>query len=310
MTVARVSGCDANYFPILLEWVHSVRRFPQSKGMAICIMDVGLTKEQCEILAPMVEQIVAPDWPCELPDYKIRGREYLKACVCRPFIPQIFPGYETYFWMDADTWVQNWDGPALFLQGAERGGLSIASQTDRSYTRTFRVKWLGRLPWKIRGFYYSNAIKAFGFKTAKKLLPYPVLQAGAFAMKADIPHWKHWQELVLGAMQRGKVFTAEQLCLGVMCYLDGYSCEILPAWTHWMCEFKPLWDEEKRVFVEPHLPNETLGILHISGFDEMRLDRREVTHFNTLQGDEVRLSYRNPHYDGEKQEAAGEGLAA
>lgn len=299
-----VSGSDHNYFPMLLEWVHCIRSFPQSKDFDICILDAGLTPEQLEILKPLVSKIHNPDWPCDIPERKIRGREFLKSCVCRPFINTYFPGYETYFWMDADTWVQNWRGVELFMKGAARKKITLTGQVDRTYPRQIRIKWLGRLPLKLRGFYFSNATQAFGFNKARELLPYHVLLAGAFAMHKDAPHWQHWQDLVVKAVKRGKVFTAEQLTLGVMCYLDGYEFEILPAWTHWLCEFKPHFDTEKNVFVEPYLPHEEIGILHMSGFDEMRLDRSLTTSFKTLDGKEIEKSYRYPAFDGESNKSA------
>ena len=157
-----VSGCDANYFPLLLEWLHSVRRFKEAEAFDICILDAGLTDEQRERLKPHVTSIVNPDWPADFPAHKKRG-EYLKACICRPFIPDMFPGYETYIWMDADTWVQGWRAVELYLEGAKRGKLTITAQADRAYKRQIRVKWLGALPLKIRGFYYSNALKSFDF---------------------------------------------------------------------------------------------------------------------------------------------------
>lgn len=301
---ALVSGCDSNYFPLLLEWLHSVRRFTQYAEMDICILDAGLKPEQIERLRPHVQTIVNPEWPVRLPAWRIKG-EYLKACVCRPFLPQIFPGYETYVWMDADTWVQDWRGIEMFLQGAAKGKIAVTAQVDRAYPKGgARIKWLGPVPWKVRGFYFSNAMKAFDFKTAKALLPYHVLLAGMFALRADAPHWPRWQELVKIAMTRGKVFTAEQLCLGKMCYLEGFEYEILPAYAHWLCEFKPFWDPFKNAFVEPSLPHETVGVLHISGWDEMRLDRRLTTDFKTTDGRTVQKSYRYPFYDGEKDHPA------
>lgn len=296
-----VSGGDANYFPMLKEWIHSVRRFSESKDIDICILDSGMTEAQLEELKRHVTKIVNPDWPCDIPDHKIRGREYLKSCVCRPFIPKMFPGYDMYFWMDADTWVQDWSGPDLFMQGARKGRIALTGQVDRAYPRALRVKWLGQFPYKVRGFYFSNAYKAFGFKTAKELMPYHVLLAGAFALQADAPHWKHWQDLVIKALKKGKVFTAEQLCLGIMCYLDKLPYEILPGWTHWLCEFKPHWDNKEKLFKEPFLPHMPLGILHLSGFDEMRLDRSLKTDFLTMDGKSTDLSYRYPYFDGESE---------
>jgi hypothetical protein len=295
-----VSGCDSNYFPILMEWLHSVRSFPQSKDFDICILDAGLKPEQIEILIPLVNHIVNPDWPDKIARHKLKG-EYLKACVCRPFIPQMFPGYETYIWMDADTWLQDWRAIDLYLEGANRGKLAITVQADRCYKKQIRVKWLGALPLKIRGFYYSNALKAFGTKTAKELLPYQVLNAGAFALSSDAPHWARWQELVVEAIKRGKVFTAEQLTLGMITYLEDYPVEILPAWTQWLCEFTPYWDEDKMRFVETFLPHEPLGIVHLSGLDKIRLDRSIETEFQTLKGGKIKKSFRYQGYNGETQ---------
>lgn len=291
---AFISGCDSNYYPLLREWLASLQRFESSKTFDVCILDAGLSDEQRAELKPLVTSIVNPDWPCPLPAAKIKNREFLKACVCRPFLPQIFPGYDVYVWMDADTWIQDWTGVELFLAGAARRKITLTAQVDRAYPRAARVKWLWRWPWKVRSFYFSNALKAYDFETAKFLLTRHVLLAGMFAMHKDAPHWLRWQELVVQTLKKGRIFTAEQLSLGVMCHMENYEAEILPAWAHWLCEFKPLWDEAERVFVEPFLPHQPLGVLHISGWDEMRLDRELRTDFKTLQGNVIQKSYRYP----------------
>lgn len=41
-----VSSSDHNYFPMLLEWVHSIRSFSEFKDMGIGIMNSGMTQEQ------------------------------------------------------------------------------------------------------------------------------------------------------------------------------------------------------------------------------------------------------------------------
>ena len=295
-----VSSADHNYYAMLREWVHCIRSFPQSKDMDICIFDVGMTQEQVENLRPHVTKIIKPDWPASISASRIKGREYYKACVNRPFINEHFPGYDLYFWMDADTWVQDWRAVELFLEGARRGKMALTSQADRAYPKGMRVKWLGPWPWKPRSFYFSNALKAFGIKTAQKIFPYHVVLAGAFALRADAPHWKKWQELIVKALDNGgKVFTAEQLTLGIMTHLEEYPVEILPAYLHWLCEFKPLWDKEKQMFVEPYLPHEPIGILHLSGFDKMRIDRSDMTDFKTTDGDTIEYTYRYPFFNGE-----------
>jgi hypothetical protein len=294
-----ISSADSNYYPMLREWIHSIRRFSQSADMDICILDVGMSEEQVETIRPLVNDIKTADWPSKIPQSRIRGREFIKACVNRPFLKDYFPGYDLYFWMDADTWVQNWKPLEYFIEGAKRGKMSLTSQSDRSYPKGMRVKWLFDWPWKVRGFYFTNARKAFGRYMARELFPYHVVLAGAFCLHKDAPHWEKWQELILKALKKGKPFTSEQLTLGVMIHIEKLPAEIMPAWCHWLCEFKPLWDEANSRWVEPFLPHEELGILHLSGYDKMRVDRSDTTDFHTLQGNTVEMSYRYPHFNGE-----------
>jgi len=296
-----VSGCDSNYFPMLLELIHSIRRFEQSKDMDICILDAGLTTTQIERLKPHVSSIVNPDWPKGIPSHKLKG-EYLKGCICRPFIPEMFNGYKTYIWMDADTWLQDWRVIELYIEGANRNKLAITSQADRACLRQTRIKWLGPLPYKVRGFYYSNALLAYGRKKAKQIFPFQVLNAGSFALNHDAPHWKRWQELAVETAIKGKVFTAEQLSLGIMTYLEKYPVEILPAWTQWLFGETPLWNCKNAKYVETFLPHETIGIVHLSGLKKTRIDRSIKTDITTLKGERISQSLRYPFYNGETDE--------
>ncbi len=297
-----VSAADSRYYPMLRELIHSLRAFKQSAEMDICIMDVGLDPQQVEELKPLVARIFKPDFPFPIHRWKIRGREYLKACICRPFLPDLLPEYDLYFWIDSDAWLQRWDGVIdVFLKGAERGKIALTGQVDRAYPRQVRVKWLGRWPLKIKGFYMNNVRPAFGFRAAKKIMSSHVLMAGAFALRKDAPHWKRWQELSRKAAFWGKVFTAEQAALGVLCHLEGYGFELLPAWMHWACGgVHPLWDEENQKFVERYLPHEVIGIVAVTGSAEVRTNRAEVVEFETLQDNTLFMSYRYPAFDGER----------
>ncbi len=302
MKILICSGGDHNYFPLLREMIYSVKRFHQSGNIEFAIIDGGLSNDDREWLRANVQHVHAPEWPSRTAEKKAGGKNYLKSCVCRPWLNTYFPGYDLYIWLDADTWVQNWEAIELYIRGAMTGKLAAAGQVDRGYPRSTRIKWFGPLPIKLSGFYFSNAKRAFGLSVAKKLFPFHVLQAGVFALRGDAPHWAHWQGLVLKAVKRGKVFTAEQLCMGVMCHLDGLPVEVLPAWTNWLCEFAPPLDTVKGQFVEPFLPNHPIGIMHISGFDDMRRDRSVKTELSKLNGEIYQGSLRTPFYNGETNE--------
>jgi len=297
--IAFVSSADEKYFPLLAEWLQSIRRFDQSREADICILSAGLSDPQIRYLKSQGCKIIIPEWPMHLASHKIKNKEFLKACLCRPYLPEYFPGYQTYIWLDADTWLQDWEAVDLLVQGASKNALAICPQTDRAYGKAMRLEWLGPFPFKAKSFYYSNARRAFSSKIARRLFPYPTLNAGVFALSANAPHWKAWQGLIEKALKRGKVFTAEQLTLGMLVYLENYRAEFLPAWCNWLCQSKPVWNPQSELFLEPYLPHHKIGIMHLSGYDEMRLDRAVTTEVQTTGDEKGRMSLRYPLFDGE-----------
>lgn len=300
--IALISSSDSNYYAMLREWVHSIRRFPESQGMDICILDAGMTEDQHKEISKDVTKVISPDWPRKLSNNRIKGREFCKACVNRPFLRDLFPGYDYYLWMDADTWVQDWRAIEFFLEGASRNKISLTGSMDRSYPKGMRIKWLGMWPFKASSFYMSNARKAFGMAMAKKPSPFHNLSARAFCLHKDAPHWDKWQEIILKALEKGNVFTAEQLSLGVMLHIEKFPVEILPSYMHWFCEHKLLWDEDRKIFVEPYLPHEPIGILHLAGHDKMRVDRSVLINLETTEGKAISYTYRYPYFNGETGE--------
>ena len=85
-----VSLADANYFPLLEELINSIRRFKESESIAICILDAGLTQEQKDKLNNKVDEIKSAEWDIEVPNNKIKGKDWLKSQVSRAFCQIIF----------------------------------------------------------------------------------------------------------------------------------------------------------------------------------------------------------------------------
>ena len=85
-----VSLADANYFQLLEELIDSIKRFKESEKTAICILDAGLTQEQKEKLSKKVDEIKLAEWDIEVPDNKVKGKEWLKSQVSRAFLPKYF----------------------------------------------------------------------------------------------------------------------------------------------------------------------------------------------------------------------------
>lgn len=290
--IAIITSADAKYYPLLRELLSSIRVHAQAQHVDVGIIDAGLDSAQRKTLENDGYTVVDGIWPVELSEKRIKGREFLKACVSRPFIPQLFPNYDVYLWLDADTWIQDWAAVDLLIMGALKSGLAVVPQVDRAYGKTMRLSWLGPIPFRPRSFYYSNARKAFSGKIARKLFPFPTINAGVFAMAGQAPHWARWQELIKQALRKGNIFTAEQLTMGMMIYLEGMPAEKLPSLCNWLCDTKPLFDPAQGRFIEPYLPHNQIGILHLSGYDSMRADKGVLTEIKFLDGSAHAMSLR------------------
>ena len=120
-----VSLADANYFELLNELIDSIKRFNESNNIAICILDAGLKDNQKDILINKVDEIKKAKWDIEVPSYKIKDKEWLKSQVSRAFLPEYFPGFKKYLWIDADAWVNSWEAIDLYFKGSDNNKLSI-----------------------------------------------------------------------------------------------------------------------------------------------------------------------------------------
>ena len=134
-----VSLADSNYFQLLDELINSIKRFKESSNVAICILDAGLTNEQKKILSTKVDEIKLAEWDIEVPDSKIKGREWLKSQVSRAFLPKYFPIYEKYLWIDCDAWVNDWNTIEIYFKACDDGKLGITQTIGPGYKITSKV---------------------------------------------------------------------------------------------------------------------------------------------------------------------------
>ena len=209
-----ISLADANYFELLNELVDSIKRFKESKNTAICIMDAGLSDDQKSILSKKVDEIKPADWDIEVPDFKIKGREWLKSQVSRAFIPKYFPNYKKYLWIDADAWVNSWEAIELYFKGCENDKLSISTSADRAYGRVLRAEWFFGSFARIKSQNYKHA-KSSGFpeKIARQVALKPHLNIGVFALESNASHWKVWQKNLKIALKAGKIWGETETIL-------------------------------------------------------------------------------------------------
>ncbi len=290
-----ISLADSNYFELLNELIDSIKRFEQSNDLSICILDAGLEKHQIEILEKKVDEIKKAEWDIEVPSIKVKGREWLKSQVSRAFLPNYFPGYTKYLWIDADAWVNSWNSIELYLKGCENKKLAIATSADRSYGRVLRAEWfLGSFA-RIKSQNYKHA-KSSGFseKIAREVALKPHLNIGVFSLEVNAPHWDVWQRNLKKALSSGKIWGSEQIAMNITIYSDKLNVEILPAYCNWTLTEALRFDKKQNTFVEPYLPNHQIGIIHLAGKnnDNIRKDKKFISKIKTLDGETIEKSLR------------------
>ena len=292
---AIVSLADSKYFELLNELVDSILRFKESREVKICILDAGLETNQIKILENKVHKIVKAEWDIEVPEYKVRGREWLKSQVSRAFLPDYFPGFEKYLWIDADAWVNDWNSLEMYFKGSDNNTLSISSSADRSYGRVLRADWIFSNIAFVRSQNYKHARSSgFSNKIAREVALKPHLNIGVFCLEKNSPHWEVWQKNLKEALKKGRIFGSEQIAMNITVYCDNMKVEILPAYCNWFLIENLKYDEINSTFVEPYLPNHKIGIIHLAGktADKFRFDKNNLIQVRTLDNKTVKKNIR------------------
>ena len=294
-----VSLADANYFPLLNELIDSIKIFKESENLAICILDAGLTEGQKKILLNKVDEIKSAEWDIEVPAFKVLGKEWLKSQVSRAFLPNYFPNYEKYLWIDCDAWVNDWNAVDLYFKACENGKLGITQTIGPGYKIMSKVNWLFGKIALIKSQNFKHAVKSkIGLSKARKLAFAPHINICVFSLEKNSPGWKSWQKNLEQTLKSGNVFGSEGLAINMSVYIDDLETEFLPLNCNWIASnLKPKFDESLNTFVEPFLPNYKIGIMHLAagiweGDRDMRLDKEVKTKILSLQNKPLSKSLR------------------
>ena len=297
-----VSLADSNYFELLNELINSIKSFQQSKDVAICILDAGLSGEQKKILSKKVDEIKSAEWDIDVPAFKVRGKEWLKSQVSRAFLPKYFPNYEKYLWIDCDAWVNDWSSVELYFKACDDGKLGITQTLGPGYKIMSKVNWLFGKVAIIKSQNFKHAIKSkIGINKARKLAFAPHINIGVFSLEKNSPGWVSWQKNLEQTLKSGNIFGSEGLAINMSVYIDELETEFLPLNCNWIASnLLPKFDEIKNTFVEPYLPNYEIGIMHLAAgiWDrdkDMRLDKEVKINIKTLENKILSKSLRFGH---------------
>ncbi len=294
-----VSMSDENYFELLIELVKSIKRFPESESVDICILDAGLTNEQKEFLKKYVKEIKKAEWDIDVPSHKHLGKEWLKSQVSRAFLPKYFPDYEKFLWIDCDAWVNDWNCIKNYFKACDNDKLGITQTMGPGYKIMSKVKWLIGKFALIKSQNYKHA-KSSGINEsdARKLAFAPHINIGVFSLEKKSKCWEVWQKNLRKTLSKGKIFGSEGLAINISVYIEEIPTEFLPLNHNWIASnLLPIYDENEKVFLEPFIPNYKIGIMHLAAGiwkngTDMRVDKNLKIKIRTLTGNEINKSLR------------------
>jgi hypothetical protein len=294
-----VTLADSNYFELLMELIASIKKFPQSKDISICVLDAGLTEEQVKEIEKEVYCVKKAKWDIDVPKYKTLGKEWLKSQVSRAFLPNYFPEFEKYLWIDCDAWVNSWNTIELYFRACEKNRLGITQTMGPGYRVMSKVNWLFGKYAAIKSQNYKHAkLSGLSEKIARKIAFAPHLNIGVFSLEKTSPCWALWQRNLKTTLAGGKIFGSEGLAINISVYLDNAPTEFLPLYCNWIpSNLLPKYDKQKTTFVEPNLPNYEIGIMHLaagiwSEGNDMRVNKDLKIEIVTLDDEVVLKSLR------------------
>jgi len=296
---AIVTLSDSNYFELLLELIDSIKRNKESKDVSICVLDAGLTKQQSKIIESKVFSIKKAKWDIEVPSRKVGNKEWLKSQVSRAFLPNYFPEFEKYLWIDCDAWVNSWKTIELYFEACKDGKLGITQTIGPGYRILTKVKWIFNKIALIKSQNYKHAKKSgFSESTSRKIAFAPHLNIGVFSLEKKSKCWNLWQEILRKALSSGGIFGSEGLAINIAVYDKNADVEFLPLTCNWIASnLLPKYDEKRKSFVEPFLPHNKIGIMHLAAGiwndkRDMRVDKSVKISIKTTEDKSLLKSLR------------------
>ena len=294
-----VSLADEKYFELLEELIDSIKSFSESKNIAICILDAGLSQDQINKIKNKVDEIKKAEWDIEVSSFKVKGKEWLKSQVSRAFLPKYFPNYKKYLWIDCDAWVNDWNSIDLYLRACNKGKLGITQSIGPGYKVLSKVKWLfGKLA-IIKSQNFKHAVSSkINLQKARKIAFAPHINIGVFSLENSSSVWSVWQNNLKETLKHGRIFGSEGLAINLSVYVDNVETEFLPIGCNWIASnVLPKFDESKKEFVEPYLPNNKIGIMHLAAGiwkegKDMRLDKSIKIEIKSLNDNTISKSLR------------------
>jgi hypothetical protein len=272
-----VTGCDQSHFELAEDLIASIREVAgQTVAVGfIRLCDTPLPKSissQVDCVASCAEHF---------PGFDKKSGYYAAYAAAKPRIPQLFPGFETYSWIDADCWLQNRLTLDKMAIGSRDADLCIHPEIDIHY-----------FPYKIPS---DRTLSIYplvmGSNPSSDLLRTPMVNAGVFSARASSRIWALWEDALVALRHRfdrkESTFLSDQIPLHALMFNQKISVYPLRASDNWQTyASQPQFNPQSGKLVLPTFPFEEISIIHLAGASKDHV-------YNIGAGQQTKLRYRD-----------------
>ena len=286
-----VSAADDAYMGFLDDMLASIQDRLHEYDLGI--LDLGLSEKSLSMIRARKENayITDPGWR-HLPSDVSKQPSHKKAYYAKPYLPEIFPDYSGYMWIDADVWLQDSSAIEHYIAASEkalgRGAIAFECHPDYkdiNHKPRFRVvRKFGIFPVAIRMVgrkVFRLAYDMFGDEIARQYGLAPDNNSGLFFIHADSPAWDAWQDNMSKANHRNFVkrnYFPDQTCLNVALRRSGISFSVMPPIYNWIAGLAlPLLDEDTYTLLDSCAPHQKLYAIHLTGDSGSRIFKLPTT---------------------------------
>ena len=253
--VAVVTACDYRHFELGRELIASLRAIKQ-RDFAIGFIRMGSHELPADISTSVdhTAQVAKDrDHMAAIDGFDVA---YLGV---KTRLPELMPGFDTYVWMDGDTWLQNIDGIHQAVEGAQHASVAAACQADANY-------WARRT---VTNHTIRAYMSIYGEEETRKWAVFPMIKSGVFAAQASSPLWTQWlNELSLSRRNqngRDNQYYSDQIPLHRLICSGRISFHPMRAVNNWLIsKSQPIVDMKTRKLRAPSVPWEELNIIHLA----------------------------------------------
>jgi hypothetical protein len=250
-----VTGCDSAHYDLVVDLLTSLTDAGRD-GLAVGFVHVG-----DDALPPEIEAAV--DCVAHVAADAVHGADLrgfrLAHLTIKPRLPEFFPGYEVYVWLDGDTWVQNRVGLDQIIQCAQLADMCAHPELDPNY---FREPIPSN---RLTGLYGA----LYGEDEAARHIRLPMFNAGVFAARAGSPLWALWRQALAEVSrpmaQAPGLYFSDQVPLHRLIATDRLSVHPLRAVNNWLVHAgAPSLNLARKRVMTPTFPHEDINVVHLT----------------------------------------------